>query len=211
MPICVHFSREFFCFLKRFLKKKITFPYFLLLCFALRVNGINLLWIHYGKSYAYAQLHVSLWVGGVESYFLRFSSRYSGTIIASKRFRKFEVNINGLIMKRSIGKLFTTCDVFLTNLVGILMQKTDVFTSHLLVCGVCGREKITSPLLLFYIMIFAQEFIINPRADSKAAAAAAEGQQQNYCKSWREKLLWCISKWCIVGAGWVFVEENLTY
>jgi hypothetical protein len=42
------------------------------------------------------------------------------------------------------------------------------------------RDKITSPLLLFYIMIFAQEFIITGRV---AAAAAAQEQQQNYCKS----------------------------
>lgn len=37
---------------------------------------------------------------------------------------------------------------------------------------------------------------------------AQAGQQQNYCKSRRGKLLWCISKWRIVGG---LLEENLTY
>lgn len=77
-----------------------------------------------------------------------------------------------------------------------------------------GAEKITSRLLLFYVMISEQEFIMQPHPSASQASEwvprRGRQQQRSHCKSRRRKLLWrSSSKWRIVGGG-LAAEENLT-
>lgn len=91
---------------------------------------------------------------------------------------------------------------------------------RLYTCFALEVEKITSPLLLFYIMIFAQEFIIklfarllaphtSPPTRAHARRQGERGANNKTIVNLGEKLLWCISKWCIVGEGWCWRKLNI--
>lgn len=133
--------------------------------------AVSLLWIHFHYDKSNVQLHVWYSLKRRKLLYTFCSSHYSGTIIASKPSKNLRLTLMDWLWRKAVKTLHNVwCLSYKSH--GQIPSEFSCRkpTSLLYTCTaiaarvrrVWEREKITSPLLLFYIMIFVQEFIITP-------------------------------------------------